>query len=195
MESPYFPISMKQMPGTITIHELKEMKFRVGAVEVEAHCLNHPGVCIGYRLSTPGGSISYLPDVELFQKLRARWKEAAEPAPAGAFDSVPEEDRAALEFVRDSEVLILDSQYDASEYGQHSGWGHSCFEDAVTFAMEAGVRRLFLFHHDPEHTDEQIARMVARARAMARRRHAPLLIEAAREGREVVLAANRVVVD
>jgi phosphoribosyl 1,2-cyclic phosphodiesterase/CheY-like chemotaxis protein len=191
MESPYFPISMKQMPGTITIHELKELKFRVGAVEIEAHFLNHPGVCIGYRLLTPGGAISYLPDVELFQKLRARWNEAAEPAPPGAFDSVPEEDRAALEFVRDSEVLILDSQYDAREYGQHSGWGHSCFEDAVTFAMEAGVRRLFLFHHDPEHNDELISRMVARARAMARRRHSTLLIEAAREGREVALAATR----
>jgi phosphoribosyl 1,2-cyclic phosphodiesterase/CheY-like chemotaxis protein len=191
MESPYFPISMQQMPGTITIHELKEMSFRVGAVEVKAHFLNHPGVCIGYRLFTPGGSISYLPDVELFQQLRTRWKAGEDPTPPQVFDSVPVEDLTTLEFIRDSEVLILDSQYDAGEYEQHSGWGHSCFEDAVTFAMQAGVRRLFLFHHDPQHTDEQISRMVARARAMAIRRHSPLAIEAAREGREVLLPATR----
>ncbi len=193
MESPYFPISMQQMPGAITIHELKEMSFRVGSVEVKAHFLNHPGVCIGYRLFTPGGSISYLPDVELFQQLRAARKAGADKAAAPAFDSVPEEDRGALEFVRDSEVLILDSQYDAREYEQHIGWGHSCFEDAVTFAMAAGVRRLFLYHHDPEHADEQISRMVARARALALRHHSPLLIEAAREGREVLLPATRAV--
>jgi phosphoribosyl 1,2-cyclic phosphodiesterase/CheY-like chemotaxis protein len=191
MESPYFPISMQQMPGTITIHELKEMSFRVGAVEVKAHFLNHPGVCIGYRLFTPGGSISYLPDVELFQQIRTRWKAGGDAAPPRVFDAVPEEDRTVLEFVRDSEVLILDSQYDAGEYEQHSGWGHSCFEDAVTFAMQAGVRRLFLFHHDPEHNDEQISRMVARARAMALRHHSPLVVEAAREGREVLLPATR----
>ena len=191
MESPYFPISMQQMPGTITIHELKETSFRVGAVEVKAHFVNHPGVCIGYRLFTPGGSISYLPDVELFQQLRAHGKAGADAAAPQEFDAVPEEDRPVLEFVRDSEVLILDAQYDAGEYPQHSGWGHSCFEDAVTFAMQAGVRRLFLFHHDPEHTDEQISRMVARARAMAQRHHSPLLVEAAREGREVLLPATR----
>ena len=191
MESPYFPISMQQMPGTITIHELKEMNFRVGAIEVKAHFLNHPGICIGYRLFTPGGSISYLPDVELFQQLRTRWKAGAEPAPARVFDSVPEEDRTALDFIRGCEVLILDSQYDAGEYAQHSGWGHSCFEDAVTFAMQAGVRQLFLFHHDPEHTDEQISRMVACARERALRHHSPLVVEAAREGREVLLPAAR----
>jgi phosphoribosyl 1,2-cyclic phosphodiesterase len=190
MESPYFPITMQQMPGAITICELKETSFHVGAVEVKAHFLNHPGVCIGYRLFTPGGSISYLPDVELFQQLRTRWKNSASLMQPEEFDSVPEENQAALAFIRDSEVLILDSQYDAEEYEQHIGWGHSCFEDAVTFAMQAGVRRLVLFHHDPEHTDEQISRMVARARAMAARHHSPLLVEAAREGREVLLPAT-----
>jgi phosphoribosyl 1,2-cyclic phosphodiesterase/ActR/RegA family two-component response regulator len=191
MESPYFPISMQQMPGAITIRELKETSFRVCSVEVKAHFLNHPGVCIGYRLFTPGGSICYLPDVELFQHLRTRRKEGAGPAQAKGFDSVPEEDRATLEFIREAEVLILDSQYDAKEYDQHIGWGHSCFEDGVTFAIEAGVKRLFLFHHDPEHTDEHISRMVARARAITLRRHSPLIIEAAREGRELLLPATR----
>jgi phosphoribosyl 1,2-cyclic phosphodiesterase len=171
------------------------MSFRVGAVEVKAHFLNHPGVCIGYRLFTPGGSISYLPDVELFQQLRTHWKAGADAAPRQMFEAVPEADRTVLEFIRDSEVLILDSQYDAGEFEQHIGWGHSCFEDAVAFAMQAGARRLFLFHHDPEHTDEQISRMVARARAMVLRRHSPLLVEAAREGREVLLPATRALSD
>jgi phosphoribosyl 1,2-cyclic phosphodiesterase/ActR/RegA family two-component response regulator len=191
MENPYFPISMQQMPGTITINELKEMSFKVGDVKVKALFLNHPGVCTGYRLYTPGGSISYLPDVELFQQLRTSRQIAEGAARQQDIDSVPEEDRNVLEFVRDSEVLIIDSQYDAGEYGQHIGWGHSCFEDGVTLAVQAGVRRLFLFHHDPDHSDEQVSRMVARARELARRRHSPLIIEAAREGCGVLLPAHR----
>jgi ribonuclease BN (tRNA processing enzyme) len=88
-------------------------------------------------------------------------------------------------------VLIIDSQFDASEYEQHIGWGHSCFEDSVTLAVQGGVRRLFLFHLDPDHSDEQVSRMVARAREIALHRHSPLVIEAAREGCEVLLPALR----
>ena len=189
MENPYFPISMQQMPGTITINELKELSFKVGSVGVKAHFLNHPGVCTGYRLFTPGGSISYMPDIELFQQLRTRLKAGPDSSPRQEITTVPEEDRHALEFIRDSDVLIIDSQYDAQEYEQHIGWGHSCFEDGVTLAIQGGVRRLFLFHHDPDHADDQVSRMVARAREIALRRHSPLIVDAAREGCEVVLPA------
>ena len=73
MESPYFPISMQQMPGHIAIRELRELKFNVSTVPVQAQFLNHPGICTGYRLFTPGGSISYLPDIEFYHRLRERW--------------------------------------------------------------------------------------------------------------------------
>jgi phosphoribosyl 1,2-cyclic phosphodiesterase/ActR/RegA family two-component response regulator len=189
MENPYFPISMQQMPGAITIRELKELSFKVGGIDVKAHFVNHPGICAGYRLFTPGGSISYLPDVELFQQLRTRTKTEGDSQKRKELETVPEEDRNLLEFIRDTDVLIIDSQYDAAEYDRHIGWGHSCFEDGVTLAMQGGVRRLFLFHHDPDHTDDQVSRMVARAREMVQRRHSTLIVEAAREGCEVVLPA------
>jgi hypothetical protein len=44
-----------------------------------------------------------------------------------------------------------------------------------------------MFHHDPDHDDEEISRMVARARRTAARRNSPVLVEAAREGFELVL--------
>jgi phosphoribosyl 1,2-cyclic phosphodiesterase len=189
MESPYFPISMQQMPSHIAIRELKEMNLDIGGVTVTAHFVNHPGMCAGYRLRTPDGSISYLPDVELFPRLRSRWKNDTSVVPRRERRTVPEEDRGLVEFIRGSDILILDAQYDASEYEQHTGWGHSCVEESVAFALNAGVKRLFLFHHDPDHTDEQISRMVAGARRMAATRHSDVIIEAAREGCEIVLRA------
>lgn len=190
MESPYFPISMQQMPGHIAIRELRDMNFKVGQVPVRAHFLNHPGICTGYRLMTPGGSISYLPDIELRQRLRVRWNTDTSLVAPEERTTTPPEDRDLIEFIRDSDVLIMDSQYDAAEYENHVGWGHSCVEDSVAFALHANVKRLYLFHHDPDHTDEQISRMVARARQMAARRHSPLIIEAAREGYELILATK-----
>jgi phosphoribosyl 1,2-cyclic phosphodiesterase len=190
MESPYFPISMQQMPGHIAIRELRDMNFNVNHVPVRAQFLNHPGICAGYRLFTPGGSISYLPDIELSHRLRDRWNAGTIPDAQQETEATPPEDRALVEFIRDSDVLIIDSQYDAAEYEKHVGWGHSCMEDSVAYALHAKVRRLFLFHHDPDHTDEHISRMVARAREMAARRHSNLIIEAAREGCELILESK-----
>jgi len=190
MESPYFPISLQQMPGHIAIKELHDMKFHVNQIEVQAQFLNHPGICTGYRLMTPGGAIAYLPDIELYQRLRHRWNTDTDLIPSGERQKAPAEDAALVEFIRGAEVLILDAQYDAVEYEKHIGWGHSCVEDSVAFALQAGVKRLFLFHHDPDHTDAQISRMVARARQMASLRNSGLIVEAAREGYELVLAAK-----
>ena len=179
MESPYFPVSMHQMPGHLSIQEVKGLGFKIGEVPVSAQFLNHPGACTGYRLRTPGGDISYLPDVELSHRLR--------DGAAGA----NEQDRKVLDFIRDSEVLILDSQYTAEEYEKHIGWGHSCADDSVAFALAAKVKRFYLFHHDPDHNDEQVSRMVARARQIAARHGSSMMVEAAREGVEVVLDVAR----
>jgi ribonuclease BN (tRNA processing enzyme) len=128
-----------------------------------------------------------LPDVELFQRLRATAEVNTDFLALEDGQFANEQDHKVVEFIKDSEVLILDSQYNASEYQQHTGWGHSCAEDAVAFALKAGVKRLFLFHHDPDHNDEEISRLVARARQMVARRGSGLIVEAAREGLELVL--------
>jgi len=45
MELPFFPVSWKNLPGTIKVRELKKMEFNVGKVRVRSRFLNHPGVC------------------------------------------------------------------------------------------------------------------------------------------------------
>jgi ribonuclease BN (tRNA processing enzyme) len=56
-------------------------------------------------------------------------------------------------------------------------------------ALQAGVRKLILFHHDPEHDDRTIDRFVRRARALVRKHRATLKVEAAREGMTIQLAS------
>ena len=183
MESPYFPIALKQMPGNIVIEELKEMQFKIGSVEVEACFSNHPGVCVGYRLATSTGSIVYLPDNESLG-------ECAEGATTDAMPRKIEEN--LRNFVQDADVLVIDSQYDHEEYQDHIGWGHGCVDDVVRFALSGNVKRLYLFHHDPGHDDRWISTMLMRARDIVRESGSAMRVDAAREGEQVVLGPRNV---
>jgi len=87
------------------------------------------------------------------------------------------------------DMLIMDSQYDCGEYEQHRGWGHGCSKDVVGLALQANVKRLFLFHHDPEHDDAKLDRMVTEARNFVTTERGALQVEAAREGAVIELGA------
>jgi len=63
-------------------------------------------------------------------------------------------------------------------------------DDVVELAAQAGVKRLFLFHHDPEHDDVKIDRMVAHGRKLAAAKKAVLEVAAAREGLTVELGKS-----
>ena len=82
MESPFFPIGLREVPANVRIEELKEMTFNVGPVRVEAAFANHPGICVGYRLFTSDGSIAFFPDNEPFL-------EGAPPVRAAAAQRLP----------------------------------------------------------------------------------------------------------
>ncbi|MHB8523955.1 MAG: response regulator [Limisphaerales bacterium] len=187
MESLYFPIALHQMPGNISIEELRELNFSIGNVAAQAAFMNHPGICLGYRLVTRSGPIVYMPDNETFQRLRSQPAQAPGAGSAEAVEYARSQDQRLVDFIHEAEVLIIDAQYEAAEYAAHVGWGHSCLDDVVDLALRGNVKNLFLFHHDPTHDDDQISRMVAHARELVAARHGTVHVEAAREGLEFVL--------
>lgn len=70
-------------------------------------------------------------------------------------------DPRLLKIAESADVLIYDAQYTPDEYVGKVGtpkfdWGHSTYEFAVDTALEAGVKLLVLFHHDPKHKDRDI---------------------------------------
>src|SRR2546422_402485 len=73
------------------------------------------------------------------------------------------------------------------ELEQHRGWGHSTFQEAVTLAADAGVQRLVLFHHEPEHGDADVDGMLTAARREANARGKPAEVMAAQEGTTLTL--------
>jgi ribonuclease BN (tRNA processing enzyme) len=64
-----------------------------------------------------------------------------------------------VELARGADLLVHDAQYTAEELKKRRGWGHSSFDQAMQVAEMAGVKRLALTHHDPEHDDEFLDRI------------------------------------
>jgi phosphoribosyl 1,2-cyclic phosphodiesterase len=188
MKAPFFPVAMRELSARIDIKKLPEMEFSAGKVRVRARFVNHPGVCAGYRLFTSAGSIAFLPDHEPYRFLHSA--RANHMSPEEAKKTAEEQRIGLVEFLHGSDILILDAQYTDAEYESHVGWGHGSVSSAVSLALDAKVRRLLLFHHNPGHDDAKVDAMVDDARRLIRDSGKELEVDGAREGEEILLTTG-----
>jgi phosphoribosyl 1,2-cyclic phosphodiesterase len=190
METPFFPVSLRELPSHLAIEELKYMEFQIGKVEVRSKFANHPGICAGYRLFTSSGSIAYFTDNEQYEELKLLSASRDGISEDDARDFAGRERRKMVEFLQGCDVAIMDTQYTDEEYAKHIGWGHSSLGSVVSLGLDSNVGKLLLFHHDPNHDDEMIDKMVEHARALVAQSGKPLEVDAAREGAEILLGAK-----
>jgi phosphoribosyl 1,2-cyclic phosphodiesterase len=164
MAQPSFPVPFRYMSADIKFHEMNG-RSQLGEVTVQSQALNHPGGCIAFRLQYEGKTCVYLTDHE----------------PYGSA-----QDQDVRDFTRGADLLIREAQYTNAEYESKRGWGHSRFDDAVSDAIESGVKRLAITHHDPQHDDQFLERELSELQS--RYASSKLDICLAREGQSVVLA-------
>jgi phosphoribosyl 1,2-cyclic phosphodiesterase len=187
MATPFFPVELLNLPGKLSIKRLKTMEFNIGKVRVASKFMNHPGVCVGYRLNTSTGSMAFLPDTEPYDAYKLHSSKSALLSPEQIQKRASEERAELVKFLEGCDVLILDSQYTDDEYKHHIGWGHGSLSTAVALASDAKIRQLVLFHHDPNHDDAAIDEMVKRARGLVAEHWKSLEVIAATEGQELFL--------
>ena len=149
MEFTYFPVQLDQLPGKITYRDLPEGQHEIDGVRIAAQYLNHPAICLGYRIEADGVVVCYLTDHEPFSD--TLWLAGAEP---GRIESILHaNDRRHAEFMRGADLVIHDAQYTPAEYPSKKNWGHSDYEYVLEVAAAAGARNVALIHHDPLHDD------------------------------------------
>ena len=150
MTEPHFPVQLDDLSAELGYREARpNQALEIGDVRVKVARLNHPGGVFAYRIEHAGRSIVYATDTEHYACVDPVLKQLAEGA----------------------DLLIYDAQYTPEEYrgdGGRSkvGWGHSTYVAGVEVARAAGVRKLVLFHHDPQRTDEGVARIESLGREM-----------------------------
>jgi len=170
MDPVVFPVPLTALAASLTITEVNEGAFEIDGFRVRAFRLRHPGTTLGFRLSPAdgGADMAYVTDNEL--------------GSGGTYD-VPDDWRARLvHFLEGTDTLVHDAMYSEQIIAARAGWGHSTPRQAVDLATEARCRRLVLFHHEPEHDDDAIDRLLAATRDYACRTAPGLVVDAAMEG-------------
>jgi phosphoribosyl 1,2-cyclic phosphodiesterase len=171
----FFPVAFEQLKAHISfVNKIARTPQVLDDVEIEALPLNHPQGCLGFRFREEGHTLVFITDNELGLDGGYRFPDF-------------------VKFAKDADLLIHDAQYLPEEMPAHRGWGHSTYEEAVRLALEAGVKTLLLTHHDPSRTDDQVRKILARARKMAAAAGVKLTIDGAREGEVFSLPARDVV--
>jgi phosphoribosyl 1,2-cyclic phosphodiesterase len=170
MDPMVFPVPLNALAASLMVVEIEQGEFEIDGFKICAFRLRHPGTTLGYRLrpSSGGRDVAYVTDNEL--------------GPGGTYE-VPSDWRAQIvEFIGGADVLIHDAMYLDQIIQARAGWGHSTPRQAVDLAREGRCRRLILFHHEPEHDDTALDRLVNETRDYAARVAPGLEVEAAVEG-------------
>jgi phosphoribosyl 1,2-cyclic phosphodiesterase len=134
MSAPLFPIEIEAFKAQVQFRDFHagEMLDLGGGIKARTGMLNHPGGAVGYRLDCAGKSIAYITDTE---------------------HRPNELDPTVLSLVQNADLMIYDCTYTDEEFPDHVGWGHSTWQQAARLANAAGVKKLAVFHHDPDHDD------------------------------------------
>jgi phosphoribosyl 1,2-cyclic phosphodiesterase len=178
MDSDYFPVSLGDTEATLHFHEFKGRPFEIGAATVNAMYMNHPGMTLGYRVSFGGKSFVYATDNEPYRHTLEHLGERGEEGR----DFGRRLDSEFVRFIAGADLYIGEAQYTDAEYPKRIGWGHSSISATVNVALEAQVRALAFFHHDPLHDDDAVAAMARTALELVRDRGSTMQCFAAREG-------------
>lgn len=161
----YSPVyGLAHMAAAPVFHTITTAPVVVGGLTVRAWPFSHGhGAQIwAYRLEEQERSLVYITDVRYESEVIRQ---------------------QAVEFARGADLLIHSAPYTCSEQVQNHG--HSCIEDAIETALQAGVRRLVFFHHAPERSDDDLDALLEHWRGELRARGASLALDAAAEGPQV----------
>ena len=160
MQQDYFPVPLIGMGARIEFLKSPEDVVREGRASLEVVKHRHPGDAYSYRFQGSEGKVVVLcTDIEHGEEI----------------------DERIVDLARGADLLIHEGQYTPEELPRFKGWGHSSWAQAVEVARRAGVKRLAITHHDPDHDDAFLRDVEARCQAILP--HAFL----AREGLEIEL--------
>jgi phosphoribosyl 1,2-cyclic phosphodiesterase len=136
MQFDFFPVPLDKVGAKLTFWqpEVTEFVHPMG-IAIRASRHNHPGGAYGYRITEGDKTLVYCTDVEHGDEI----------------------DKNVVALSRNADLLIHDAQYTPDELKERKGWGHSSWEQAAEVAERAAVKKLALFHHDPEHSDAFLA--------------------------------------
>ena len=133
-----FPIPMDVMASNLHFQKMTPgTSERIAGLNVVPFKLIHPGDSFAYRIEYRNKTLVYASD--------------------GSYnDPSPEAMKKYHDFYRDADVLVFDAFFDLIQSFEKSDWGHSSSFIGIDIALHAGVKKLVLYHHDPQSDDRRL---------------------------------------
>ena len=150
MSPPHFPIGPEGLRGEWSFHNLAPGVTKAEGFSVEALEIPHKGGrTYGYRVSDGDAVLTYMPD---------HCPTVPGPGPQGWGEYHAE----AMQLAEGADALVHDAQLVAEELALAAFFGHATAEYAVELGRRAGARRVVLFHHQPDRTDDALDELADR---------------------------------
>lgn len=171
MQAPNFPVRLQDIKAEISYVGVCPDWFRIKGLSITQIHTSHPNQGMGYKFSEDNRAFVFITDNEL-----------SYTHPGGLkFEDY-------VEFCKGAALLIHDSEYLPEEYHRYAKtWGHSVYLDSLNLALEAGVKRFGLFHHNQDRTDEQIDSMVEDCKRIIKQRGSNLECFAVAKDMEIII--------
>ena len=174
MDGLSFPVRAGALPSTMTvINEVADYPSQQ-SFGFRRRTLNHPGGGYAYYIEEDGVSIVYITDNEL--------------NPPGEITTSYAE---WVDFCRGVDLMIHDAQYDESDMPAKHGWGHSLISQVRQLAVDAQVKNLVMYHHDPERTDSELDEIAIESARFFKSKNSPIGSFIAAEGLTIDLKARK----
>jgi phosphoribosyl 1,2-cyclic phosphodiesterase len=160
----FFPMPLESVPAAFDFHQVEPgVEFDVGGFHVAPIALNHPFGSVGYRIDGDGSSWAYVADTAPFTEVLHKQHFLS------GLETLSSDDRVVLAAMRDAlvrrligvDTVVYDTHFLPDEYAQFPHYGHSTPDQALEICLEAGARRLVLYHHAPTHADDHMDRIAA----------------------------------
>jgi phosphoribosyl 1,2-cyclic phosphodiesterase len=142
----HFPITFDDLPIQKEFHFIPEgVEMAIDGLVVSSKAVRHPGTTYSYKFAEKSGkSFIFCSDAEFSLE-------------------VMDDISSYIEYFKDADILVFDTQYTFQESLQKIDWGHSSASIATDIAIKSNVKKLILFHHDPSYDDDQMDAMALQA--------------------------------
>lgn len=168
-----YAVNPSPIQAQLHLYEFSEGDYDLfPGARISAFYTNHPTTTLGYCLKTPGSSIVYCPDSELY---------------GDTATALQDYDENLAKQCRDADLLIHDARYNEADHEANKNKGHSSFVDAVDFGLTLGVDHLVLFHQDASYGDQELEAMLKKSKDRVKEKGGSMGCELAREGLSINL--------
>ena len=144
--SQFFPVDKDVLQADIEIIKLKDsMELSINDFNVKTASVHHSKNTLGFNIENNNKKFVYLTDNEIYYD-----------GEIPELQNISLHNKDLIDFAKDADLLVHDCMFDFNDYAPKIGWGHSNNLSAVLFASAASVKKVLLFHYNPEYTDNRL---------------------------------------